>query len=182
MSKWELLMAGIKLLIFGMGMVYVFLVVMIWVMGLLKRFLRPYDERLEAAAAAKRSRVRVPAPVGNEPTLAAAAAVAVHLALNGGPVRRVTVVEGNAPESPAAPPVQRPSRTETVNSPLPGTVNRILLAPGSVVRAGDPVIVLEAMKMETEIKTEYAGIVTAVPVSVGQVVAVGDPLFGMEVK
>ncbi|MPM35388.1 oxaloacetate decarboxylase gamma chain [bioreactor metagenome] len=185
MNNWELLMAGIKLLIFGMGMVYIFLVIMIWVMDLLKRFLRPYDERLEAAAAAsaaaaaKARRAKAPAIAsGGEPTLAAAAAVAVHLALNGGPVRQVTVTEQVASGSPAAAPV----RVQDVGSPLPGTVNRVLLTVGSAVAAGEPVLVLEAMKMETEIKAEHAGTITAIPVAAGQVVAVGDPLFSMEVK
>lgn len=74
-----------------------------------------------------------------------------------------------------------PSDTQEAGSllaPMPGTVVRIEVAEGQTVAAGDPVVVLEAMKMEHTIRTPADGIVVKIPVSVaaqvdsGQVLAV----------
>jgi propionyl-CoA carboxylase alpha chain len=66
---------------------------------------------------------------------------------------------------------------ETASSPMPGKVLRILTAEGSHVQAGDPLVVLEAMKMEQTIRAHAAGIVEAVLVTPGQVVAPGETLI-----
>ncbi|HEY8020618.1 MAG TPA: biotin/lipoyl-containing protein, partial [Thermoanaerobaculia bacterium] len=51
---------------------------------------------------------------------------------------------------------------------------------GTEVKAGDGVIVLEAMKMQNEIQAEHDGRVTKVHVEPGQAVEGGDPLFELE--
>jgi acetyl/propionyl-CoA carboxylase alpha subunit len=61
-------------------------------------------------------------------------------------------------------------------APMPGTVVRIEVTEGQSVSAGDPVVVLEAMKMEHTIRTPAAGMVAKLPVSVGAQVDSGQVL------
>jgi biotin carboxyl carrier protein len=63
-----------------------------------------------------------------------------------------------------------------VRAPTPGLVLRIEVEPGQPVAAGGGLVVLEAMKMENEIRSSGAGTVTAVLVEVGQAVEKGAPL------
>ena len=66
--------------------------------------------------------------------------------------------------------------SETANSPMPGQVLRILVEPGKEVNPGDPLIVLEAMKMEQTIRASIHGRVGQVLVRIGQVVSPGQML------
>ncbi len=52
-----------------------------------------------------------------------------------------------------------------LRSPMPGKITRILVSEGELIEAGQGVLILEAMKMENEIKAQAAGIVKAVRVS-----------------
>ena len=65
---------------------------------------------------------------------------------------------------------------ETANSPMPGQVLRILVQEGQQVKAGDSLVVLEAMKMEQTIRTSIDGVVKSILVVTGQVVAPGQLL------
>ncbi len=58
-----------------------------------------------------------------------------------------------------------------VKAPIPGLIARVLVEPGQHVQAGDPLLVLEAMKMENEIRAQRAGVVRALHVNPGQSVA-----------
>ncbi len=58
-----------------------------------------------------------------------------------------------------------------VRAPIPGLVSRLLVAEGEVVEAGQPLLVLEAMKMENEIRAPRAGTVVEIAVTPGQTVA-----------
>ena len=80
--------------------------------------------------------------------------------------------------SPAAP-VQAvvPDAANPVSSPLAGTVVEVKVAQGQSVSAGEVVLILEAMKMETEIRTPRAGVVTEVKVKRGEGVSVGQTLL-----
>ena len=51
---------------------------------------------------------------------------------------------------------------KSVRAPLPGRITEVLVATGDVVKEGQPLAVLEAMKMENEILSEYAGVVSEV--------------------
>lgn len=64
----------------------------------------------------------------------------------------------------------------TVTSPMPGMINDVRVKAGEQVKAGDVLIVLEAMKMENLIKADIAGTVKEVRVVKGQAVNSGDPL------
>jgi biotin carboxyl carrier protein len=68
------------------------------------------------------------------------------------------------------------SHGELIRAPIAGKVVKVLVAPGDVVTAGTPVIVLEAMKMENELVAERGGTVGAVHKQAGQAVDTGDPL------
>lgn len=60
--------------------------------------------------------------------------------------------------------------TGSVVSPLPGTVLDVKINVGDTVTVGQVVLILEAMKMETEIVSEYAGTVSAIKVKKGDTV------------
>ena len=58
-------------------------------------------------------------------------------------------------------------------APMPGLVVRVNVEPGEEVRAGQPLVVMEAMKMENELRSPAAGTVKNVPARVGQAVEKG---------
>lgn len=57
-----------------------------------------------------------------------------------------------------------------VKAPIPGLISRVLVAAGEAVHAGQPLLILEAMKMENEIRAPFDGVLHAVAVSPGQTV------------
>ncbi len=63
---------------------------------------------------------------------------------------------------------------------MPGRVLRVLASPGDRVAQGQPVLVLEAMKMENEVKAPRDGVVASVEVAAGQAVSAGDVLLRFE--
>jgi biotin carboxyl carrier protein len=71
-------------------------------------------------------------------------------------------------------------RRARVAAYMPGRVVAVLAAEGAEVKAGDGVIVLEAMKMQNEIQAEHDGKIAKVFVEPGQAVEGGDPLFELE--
>ncbi|HEX9944904.1 MAG TPA: biotin/lipoyl-containing protein [Thermoanaerobaculia bacterium] len=71
-------------------------------------------------------------------------------------------------------------RRQRVNAYMPGRVVTLLVQEGQEVAAGQGVLVLEAMKMENEIRAEHDGTVTKIHVQPGQAVETGNPLFELE--
>lgn len=67
-----------------------------------------------------------------------------------------------------------------VKAPLAGNVFKVQVKQGQSVKAGDVLIILEAMKMETDIKAEHDGIVAALQTKEGDSVNVGDVLLNLE--
>jgi pyruvate carboxylase subunit B len=65
---------------------------------------------------------------------------------------------------------------QTLTAPLPGRITHVAVRPGDPVRAGDTLVVIEAMKMENEFKASAAGTVAEVRVHPGQAVNPGDVL------
>ena len=93
----------------------------------------------------------------------------------GGDIEGLKTVGGGANSSAAvAAPV---GAGEPQNAPLAGNIFKVLVQPGHAVEEGQLVIILEAMKMETEIRAFKAGTIAAVNVKVGDAVAVGDSLL-----
>ena len=63
-----------------------------------------------------------------------------------------------------------------VNAPMPGKIVKLVAAEGAAVKAGDVLLILEAMKMQNEITAPAAGTVKAFNVAAGQNVKVGETL------
>jgi biotin carboxyl carrier protein len=71
-------------------------------------------------------------------------------------------------------------RRQRVDAYMPGRVTAVLVEEGAAVTKGQGIIVLEAMKMENEIRAEHDGTVSRIHVQPGQAVDLGNPLFEME--
>ena len=69
-----------------------------------------------------------------------------------------------------------PDGPVVVRAPMPGLVVRVLVQPGAAVGAGQALVVVEAMKMENELKAAAAGVVEKVHVAPGDRVEKGAPL------
>ena len=105
--------------------------------------------------------VAAPAPVAlAAPAPAATAAPAVEAA-----------------PAPAAPVASTPAGADAMPSPMPGNILRILVNVGDTVTENQPLMILEAMKMENEIVAAKAGVVSGIHVKEGQVVNPGDALI-----
>ncbi|MEO1874092.1 MAG: biotin/lipoyl-containing protein, partial [Cobetia sp.] len=94
----------------------------------------------------------------------------------------ITQVQASAPAAPApaaaaAAPAAQAASGEPVSAPLAGNIFKVNVSVGDSVAEGDVVIILEAMKMETEIRAHQAGTVSAVKVKEGDSVSVGDVLI-----
>lgn len=88
------------------------------------------------------------------------------------PVQKAPVA---APAQPQPAPVAAGSGTKVL-APLPGTITEIKVSVGDVVKNGDTVVILEAMKMQNNIEAECAGTITSVVVSKGDTVMEGAVL------
>ena len=102
------------------------------------------------------------APAGSAVALAPAPAVAAAPASAPPP----------APTQPAGGPAK-----EVVTSPLPGSVFSIRCKAGDAVNPGDVLIVLESMKMESEVKATVSGVVQSLSVNEGDKISTGDELL-----
>ena len=134
-----------------------------------------------------------PAP-GNEPE-PQAAAPAASAAAPGGPEAYQVTVDGRtynvtvAPGGevtqiqPSAAPAPAPAAAApsgaavNIPAPLAGNIFKVNVAPGQVIKSGEVIMLLEAMKMETEVRSPESGTVQAVLVKEGDVVQVGDILL-----
>jgi len=67
-----------------------------------------------------------------------------------------------------------------VIAPMPGTVLEVKVEQGQSVKAGEVVLILEAMKMENEITADTDGKITKIFAPKGTSVNTGDPLVGLE--
>lgn len=90
-----------------------------------------------------------------------------------GSVERIARPPG---EGASAPPAQHASEGAAVTAPLAGNIFRIIARPDDQVAAGDVLIVLEAMKMETEIRAPKTGTVASIDVKEGDAVELGHTL------
>jgi biotin carboxyl carrier protein len=72
------------------------------------------------------------------------------------------------------------SGRQTIAAPMPGRVIRILVEAGQAIEAGQGLIVVEAMKMQNEMKSPKAGKVLEVKTATGAAVSAGDALLVIE--
>lgn len=79
------------------------------------------------------------------------------------------------PEESAIP---KPPRAEqSVKAPLPGIILKILVKKDDVIKRGDPLLIMEAMKMENTIQAEKDGVISAIIVKEGDTVLQNDVLL-----
>ena len=90
-----------------------------------------------------------------------------------------------APVAPKAAPAAAPKAAAgaagavTVKAPMPGNILDVKVAAGASVKAGDVLVILEAMKMENEIVAPQDGTVASINVNKGDTVNSGDVLVSM---
>ncbi|CAM2787786.1 sodium-extruding oxaloacetate decarboxylase subunit alpha [Pseudoalteromonas distincta] len=92
----------------------------------------------------------------------------------GGELKEVTLKDSeHIPQSASV------ASGETLNAPLAGNIFKIKVKAGQVVNEGDVVIIMEAMKMETEIRAMHTGTIAEVLVSEGDAVTTGDAMIAL---
>ena len=96
---------------------------------------------------------------------------------NGGDITGIMPVSGNSTPSSAI--STNTVGAEPLSAPLAGNIFKVLVSEGQSVAEGECVIVLEAMKMETQVSVASAGVVTAISVKEGDSVAVGETLLSI---
>jgi pyruvate carboxylase subunit B len=74
----------------------------------------------------------------------------------------------------------RPTGPTPLIAPMPGLIVRVHVRPGDVVAAGQPLVVMEAMKMENELRATAAGVVRSVAVQPGAAVEKGTVLVALD--
>ncbi|MBD1555374.1 sodium-extruding oxaloacetate decarboxylase subunit alpha [Vibrio sp. S9_S30] len=95
-----------------------------------------------------------------------------------GPQGQLTsVMPTSAPQSATVTPTA--SNAETVPAPLAGNIFKVNVSLGSEVAEGDVLLILEAMKMETEVRAARSGVVQDIHVKEGDAVTVGAPLLSL---
>ena len=105
------------------------------------------------------------------------------IACGGAPVAAPAPAPAAAPApapAPKAEPATAPAAggpAKALKSPLPGSITKILVTPGQAVKKGETLLMMEAMKMENEIKAEKDGVVAEIKVTVGQNVMNDDVLL-----
>lgn len=131
-----------------------------------------------------------PAPTADEPSVVATAPEVTGAAVytvtvegasyvvevaEGGDISAVAAVASVTPDEklPAA------SQSDPLPAPLAGNIVKIQVSAGQSVAAGDVVIILEAMKMETEVRATRAGQILDIAVTEGDAVSVGQTLLSL---
>ncbi len=84
-----------------------------------------------------------------------------------------------APAPAAAPKAASAAGAVTVKAPMPGNILDVKVSAGASVKAGDVLVILEAMKMENEIVAPQDGTVASINVNKGDTVNSGDVLVSM---
>jgi biotin carboxyl carrier protein len=93
------------------------------------------------------------------------------------PVSTPTPTAQAEPVPESAPTPSTAAGSDAMTSPMPGTILKILVNVGDEVKENQPLLILEAMKMENEVVASANGKVTGLHVTLGQVVNAGDPLI-----
>ena len=93
------------------------------------------------------------------------------------PDNSVTINDGSQINQVATTPSVEAGAGEVIAAPLGGNIFRVIIAEGESVEADSTILILEAMKMETEIKAPTAGVVGKIFVKPGDTVKPGTPLF-----
>lgn len=85
-----------------------------------------------------------------------------------------------APVAAAAPAARPAAASGSIAAPLQGTILAINVTPGQSVKAGETLLLIEAMKMENEVVAPADGVVASIAVNKGDTVNAGDPLLALQ--
>ncbi|MDN2480228.1 sodium-extruding oxaloacetate decarboxylase subunit alpha [Vibrio agarivorans] len=97
-----------------------------------------------------------------------------------GPQGQLTSVAPSTASAPVAAPAAQPAaNAEAVPAPLAGNIFKVNVQAGAQVAEGDVLLILEAMKMETEVRAARGGVVQDLHVKEGDSVTVGAPLLSL---
>jgi len=193
-NPFEPLSVGEALLVAASGLLVVFvmlamLMAVIWVISKIVATIE--GKKPTAAPAAKKAAAPAPAAAPAAPAVDEGELVAVMMAAiaedsgmspNSFRITSVSAAPAAAPvaaapvAAPAAAPAAVAAGETAVNSPMPGNIFKVECKPGQAVKAGDVLIVLEAMKMEIEVSAPVDGTVKSVAVNVGATVNTDDLL------
>jgi glutaconyl-CoA/methylmalonyl-CoA decarboxylase subunit gamma len=128
---------------------------------------KTYEVAVEEASAAPATQIEVAPVTPAQVTSTQAAPVASQQAVEKAPVVDVPITEA-------------PSGGENILCPMPGNIVSVNVKTGDIVKKGDILLVLEAMKMENEIMSPIDAKVVAVLVKKGDIVNSGTPLINLE--
>lgn len=131
-------------------------------------------EKLEAYKSLDRNGVAAPAA----PVLPASAPVQRPAAPAPAPVAAAPA-PAPAPAAAPAPKAAAPAGATTVEAPMPGKILNIKVSEGQAVKFGEVVVIMEAMKMETEIVAPADGTVSKILVKAGDFVDTGAALVAL---
>lgn len=131
-------------------------------------------EKLEAYKSLDRNGVAAPAA----PVLPASASVQRPAAPAPAPVAAAPA-PAPAPATAPAPKAAAPAGATTVEAPMPGKILNIKVSEGQAVKFGEVVVIMEAMKMETEIVAPADGTVSKILVKAGDSVDTGAALVAL---
>ncbi|MGO1233814.1 MAG: sodium-extruding oxaloacetate decarboxylase subunit alpha [Marinobacter sp.] len=95
----------------------------------------------------------------------------------GGEISQIESQGGAAAPTGGSAPAPAAGEGEPVTAPLSGNIWKIEVSPGDTVEEGDVLIILEAMKMETEVRASKAGTIGEIFIKVGDTVAVDDEML-----
>jgi oxaloacetate decarboxylase alpha subunit len=98
---------------------------------------------------------------------------------DGGDVSQLTAAPQTAAPQPKAAPAPTSGAANPIPAPLAGNVFEVRVSAGDTVNEGDVILILEAMKMETEIRSPASGTVQEINVQAGDAVKVGDTLMAL---
>jgi oxaloacetate decarboxylase alpha subunit len=115
----------------------------------------------------------VAAPTAKASTVSGPEAYTVNV---NGKNYNVTVSAGGEIQHVAPKAVADSSVGETIPAPLAGNIFKVKVAVGQTVKAGDVIMIMEAMKMETEVRSPRGGVIASIAAKEGDTVQVGDTL------
>ena len=138
----------------------------------------PGTEEAPAEAPAKTVAAAAPAPAGPEAYQVTVDGRAYNVTVApGGEVSQVQPAAAATPAAPAPVAAAPAGALIDVPAPLAGNIFKVNVAAGQAVKSGDVIMILEAMKMETEVRSPDSGTVQEVFVKEGDAVQVGDLLL-----
>ena len=123
------------------------------------------------------------APVASQQSRAETGGIESYSVAVNGTSYHVEVGPGGAitqsAQTQAQPITAAPTGGQSIEAPMAGNILKVNVSQGQMVNEGDLVVIMEAMKMETEVKARFGGTVTDILVKEGDAVSVGDSLVNL---